>query len=107
MSDRLALRRQKLLARCAEQRVELALDLHALRASGHHARPLAKSAIAVLGTRLLANKRLALGTVLALVLIRPARLLRVARLAASGWRIARQGLALAARFRRAGDITAQ
>src|SRR5438067_13807983 len=95
MTDLLALRRQELIARCAEQRVELALDLQALRAPAGAGRPFAFSAAALLGARLLADRRLALGAVgaaLALVVIRPARLLRLGRLAASGWRIARRGV---------------
>lgn len=103
MTDPLALRRQELLARCAEQRVDLALEVHALRASGENARPLAVSALGLLGARLLANRRLALGVAggaLGLALLRPARLVQLARMAASGWRMARGGMALAARLRR-------
>jgi hypothetical protein len=104
MTDPLAIRRDELLARCAGQRVELALDLQALRAPAHTGKPFAIGTAALLGAQLLAhvraNKRLALGAVLALAFIRPARLLRVARLAASGWRMAQSGMGLLARLRR-------
>ena len=102
MTDTLALRRQELLARCAEQRVELALEVQAVRAAQPHSHPLAAGAIALAGARLLANRRVALGAAgaaLALVLVRPARLARLARMAASGAALARQGLELVARFR--------
>jgi len=102
MTDSLAIRRQELLVRCAAQRVDLALEVHALRAPGTAARPLAASAAGLLAAKLLANKRLALGVAgagLGLLLIRPARLMRVTRLAAAGWRAARQGLALVAHLR--------
>jgi hypothetical protein len=99
MTDPLSLRREELLARCAEQRVELALDLQALRAPAEGGRPFAAGAAALLGARVLAHPRLAVAAALALAFIRPARLLRVTRFAASGWRIARGGLGLVARFR--------
>jgi hypothetical protein len=102
MTDSLAIRRRELLARCAGQRAELALDLQALRTTGGAGRPVAWGTAAMLGARLLANRRLALGAAgatLGLALLRPARVLRVVRFAASGWRLARAGMALAARYR--------
>ncbi len=98
-SDALAARRRELAARCAEQRVGLAYELKALRRPAALVLP---PAAAQLLARVQANRQLAYGAagaVLALALVRPRRLQRLARLAASGWRIARQGLALAARYR--------
>lgn len=101
----LAARRQALIDRCAEQRINLVLDLRALRGEdeGH---PLASGALGLLAARLLAgllaNKRLAMGVasaVAGLALVRPRRLAHLVRLAASGMRLARSGMGLVARFR--------
>jgi hypothetical protein len=101
----LAARRRELAARCAEQRVGLAYELKALHPS-HAAAALLPAPVArlltPLLTRLLAHRRLAYsaaGAALALALIRPAHLRGLARLASSGWRIARQGITIAARYR--------
>lgn len=102
MTDSLAVRREALLARCAQQRVQLALDVQALRAPARTGRPFARDVAGMLGARLLADKRLVLGAAgaaLALAVIRPARLLRAATLLTAGWRMAQNGMGLVARFR--------
>ena len=94
----LAARRAQLIDRCAEQRVNLAVELQALSTPQHAMHPLVGQVLA----RVLEHKRLALGvlgTVLGLAVTRPARLLRAAGLLASGWRMARNGMALVARYR--------
>jgi hypothetical protein len=95
----LAARRRELVERCAEQRVGLAYELKALQRPAALVLP---PAAAQLLSRVLANRRLAYGAAgaaLALALVRPRRMQHLARLAASSWRIAREGLALAARYR--------
>jgi hypothetical protein len=99
----LSSRRAALIARCAEQRLMLAGELLTFPKPGM--RPFAGGLAALLGARLLANKRLALGVAsaaLGLAVLRPARLLRVARFAASSWRMAQKGMTLLARCRNHG-----
>jgi hypothetical protein len=94
----LATRRQQLLERCAEQRSSLVYEYHAFADPQAGVSPLAGQLL----PRLLEHKRLVLGvagTALGLALARPARMLRLIRLAASGWRMARHGLAVVARYR--------
>jgi hypothetical protein len=74
------------------------MELHALGSRQSGASPLGGALLA----GLVANKRLVLGvlgTVAGIALARPARVLRIVRFAASGWRMVQSGLAFAARYR--------
>jgi len=91
----LAARRTELIERCAEQRTGLAYELQSLRPSNALGHPLAGYVVG--------HKKLvlgALGTTLALALLRRKRLLAVAGSAMSAWRMAQGALAMLARFRR-------
>jgi hypothetical protein len=91
----LAARRAELVERCAEQRSTLADDLQLLRPSNALGHPIAGY--------LVGNKKLvlgALGTTLALALLRRKPLLALAGSAMSGWRMAQSGLAMLAQLRR-------
>lgn len=91
----LAARRAELIERCAEQRTGLAFELQSLRPSNALGHPLAGY---VVGHRKLVLG--ALGTTLALALLRRKRLLALAGPAMSAWRTAQGALAMLAQFRR-------
>jgi hypothetical protein len=90
----LAARRAELIERCAEQRTGLAYELKALRPSNVPGYPIAGY--------LIGHKKLvlgALGTTLALALVRRKRLLALAGSATPAWRMARAALAMLAQHR--------
>jgi hypothetical protein len=89
----LAARRAELIERCAGQRTGLAFELQSLRPSNALGQPLAGY---VAGHKKLVLG--ALGTTLALALLRRKRLLAVAAPAMSAWRMAQGALAMLAPF---------
>jgi hypothetical protein len=91
----LAARRAELVERCAEQRTGLAWELHALRPSSLPGFP---AAAYVMGHRKLVLGVLGAGMSLALLRRKP--LLAAAGSAMSAWRMAQNGLAMLAQFRR-------
>jgi hypothetical protein len=95
MNKSLSARRKELIERCAEQRTGLAYELKALRPSNALSHPIAGYIVA--------NKKLVLGAggaALGLALLRRKRLLAVAGMAMSAWRMAQGGLAMLAQLRR-------
>jgi len=90
----LAERRARLVERCAEQRTGLGAELLALRPPAVLGHPLAGY--------LVGHKKLvmgALGTALAVALVRRKRLLALAGSGMSAWRMAQGALAMLARYR--------
>lgn len=91
----LAARRAELVERCAAQRAALADSLAALRPANALGHPIAGYVVG--HKKLVAG---ALGTTLALALLRRKRLAAFAASAMSAWRLAQGGLATLAQLRR-------